>query len=305
MTTPTSPGLINWLRIIGVAIIWGGAFMTVSIALRDLGPLSVAAGRIVVGAVALFGLMKVRGGSLPALSERRIWGFALAIGVFSSALPFALLSWGQQYVASGFAGMTMAVLPIFVLPLAHVFVPGDRMTLRKSIGFGVGLLGTVLLVGPDALHTVGNEVESLARIACLGAALSYAVGSIITRLCPEVNQLALSTAALMLAAVILVPLALIADGVPHAVPPRALLALLYLGVVPTAVAFVVKVAVIRSAGPSFMTLTNYMVPVWSILMGAVFLNETLPTQLFYALALILTGIAISQWRSLVRLFGRA
>jgi drug/metabolite transporter (DMT)-like permease len=305
MTTPTSPGLINWLRIIGVAIIWGGAFMTVSIALRDLGPLSVAAGRIVVGAVALFGLMKARGGSLPALSERRIWGFALAIGVFSSALPFALLSWGQQYVASGFAGMTMAVLPIFVLPLAHVFVPGDRMTLRKSIGFGVGLVGTVLLVGPDALHTVGNEVESLARIACVGAALSYAVGSIITRLCPEVNQLALSTAALMLAAVILVPLALIAEGVPHAVPPRALLALLYLGVVPTAVAFVVKVAVIRSAGPSFMTLTNYMVPVWSILMGAVFLNETLPTQLFYALALILTGIAISQWRSLVRLFGRA
>ena len=296
------PGAINWLRIIVVAMIWGSAFMTVSIALRDFAPLTLAAGRVVIGAAALYALLKLRGGALPALSERKIWGFAIAIGLLSSALPFMLLSWGQQHVASGFAGMSMAALPIFVLPMAHFLVPGDRMTLRKSVGFGIGFVGTVWLIGPDSVLTMSSDVEALARMACVSAAVCYAVGSIVTRLCPPVNQLALSPAALIVAVILLVPLALSFEGVPQGISARGWAALAYLGVVPTAVAFIIKVAVIRSAGPSFMTLVNYMVPVWSVLFGGWFLAETLPPQLFGALAVILAGIAVSQAGTLRRLF---
>ncbi len=296
------PGAINWLRIVGVAMIWGSAFMTVSIALRDFDPLTLAAGRIVIGAGALFALLKLRGGALHPFSDRKVWVFTLGIAMLSSAWPFMLLSWGQQHVASGFAGMTMAALPIFVLPLAHFLVPGDRLTLRKGIGFAIGFVGTVWLIGLGTISEISSDTEALARMACVAAALCYAVGSIVTRLCPEVNQLALSTASLILAAVFLVPLALIVEGVPDGVASQGWLALLYLGVVPTAVAFIIKVAVIRSAGPSFMTLTNYMVPVWSVLFGALILSEKLPAQLFGALALILLGIAISQAGTLRRLF---
>ena len=289
-----SPGLINWLRIAFIALIWGGAFMVVRVALRDFAPLSLAAGRITIGALSLYMLMHWRGVALPSLTDARLWQFVILVGLLSSAIPFALLSWGQQHVPSAFAGMTMAALPIFVLPLAHFLVPDERVYMRKIIGFSVGFLGAILLIGTSGLGLAEGPLEATARFACVAAAFCYACGSIATRQCPPVNELALSTASLIMAALILVPIALVVDGWPPMPSTTGLFAILYLGLIPTALAFTIKVAVIRSAGPSFMTLTNYQVPVWSVLFGSLFLEETLPAILFVALALILLGVAIIQ-----------
>ena len=285
----TSPGVINWLRIAFIAMIWGSAFMVVRIAVRGFEPLTLAAGRITIGAIALYGLMRWRGIALPSVKAIALWRVVLLVGLLSSAIPFALLSWGQQHVPSAFAGMTMAALPIFVLPLAHFFVPGERIFLRKPIGFGVGFVGAVLLIGTSGLGLAEGPLETLARFACVAAAFYYACGSIATRQCPPINELALSTGSLILASVVLLPIALLVEGPPSPPSISGLLAIGYLGLIPTALAFIIKVAVIRSAGPSFMTLTNYQVPVWSVLAGSVFLGETLPATLFVALALILLG----------------
>jgi len=300
----TSPGVINWLRIAFIAMIWGSAFMVVRIALRDFEPLTLAAGRITIGAIALYGLMRWRGIALPSVKAVALWRVVLLVGLLSSAIPFALLSWGQQHVPSAFAGMTMAALPIFVLPLAHFFVPGERIFLRKLIGFGVGFFGAVLLIGTSGLGLAEGPVETLARFACVAAAFCYACGSIATRQCPPINELALSTSSLILASVVLLPIALLVEGPPSPPSISGLLAIGYLGLIPTALAFIIKVAVIRSAGPSFMTLTNYQVPVWSVLAGSFFLGETLPATLFVALALILLGVAIIQANVLRRIFNR-
>ena len=300
----TSPGVINWLRIAFIAMIWGGAFMVVRMALRDFQPLTLAAGRITIGAIALYGLMRWRGIALPSFKDIALWRFVLLVGLLSSAIPFALLSWGQQHVPSAFAGMTMAALPIFVLPLAHFFVPGERIFLRKLIGFGVGFLGAVLLIGTSGLGVAEGPVETLARFACVAAAFCYACGSIATRQCPPINELTLSTVSLILAAMVLLPIALLVEGPPNLPGISGLLAIGYLGLIPTALAYIIKVAVIRSAGPSFMTLTNYQVPVWSVLAGSLFLGETLPATLFVALALILLGVAIIQAGVLRRIFNR-
>ncbi len=300
----TSPGVINWLRIAFIAMIWGSAFMVVRIALRDFEPLTLAAGRITIGAIALYGLMRWRGIALPSVKAIALWRVVLLVGLLSSAIPFALLSWGQQHVPSAFAGMTMAALPIFVLPLAHFFVPGERIFLRKLIGFGVGFVGAVLLIGTSGLGLAEGPLETLARFACVAAAFYYACGSIATRQCPPINELALSTGSLILASVVILPIALLVEGPPSPPSISGLLAIGYLGLIPTALAFIIKVAVIRSAGPSFMTLTNYQVPVWSVLAGSVFLGETLPATLFVALALILLGVAIIQANVLRRIFNR-
>ena len=278
--------------------------MVVRIALRDFEPLTLAAGRITIGAIALFCLMHWRGIALPSFKDIAVWRFVLLVGLLSSAIPFALLSWGQQHVPSAFAGMTMAALPIFVLPLAHFFVSGEQIFLRKFIGFGVGFLGAMLLIGTSGLGVAEGPVETLARFACVGAAFCYACGSIATRQCPPINELALSTGSLILAAVFLLPTALLVEGLPDLPSLTGLLAIGYLGLVPTALAFIIKVAVIRRAGPSFMTLTNYQVPVWSVLAGSLFLGETLPATLFVALALILLGVAIIQAGVLRRIFSR-
>ncbi len=300
MTTPDAPGLVNWIRLGIVGVIWGAAFMGVSIALKDLPPLTVAAGRVTLGAIALYSLMWARGVKFPPLKNKVLWRYILVLSLVTTAIPFSLLSWGQQFVPSAFAGMSMASVPLFVLVLAHFFVPGEQMFLRKVIGFIFGFVGTILLVG-GGLEASSNNTETLARIACVSAALCYSVGAIVTKLCPPVNELALSAASLFLAAVMLLVAAFWVDGVPNHIPTRAAWALLYLGLLPTAAAFLLKVAINRSAGPTFMTLVNYQVPLWSILFGSILLGERLPPMLFIAFSLVLLGLAISQWGTLKRL----
>ncbi|WP_074785282.1 DMT family transporter [Roseovarius tolerans] len=298
---------INFLRIGALGLIWGASFMFISVALRDTGPLMIAATRITLGAVFLLALVRLKGRSLPDPRQpngRMIWAFSGFMALFSNVIPFSLLAWAQQSVASGFAGVCMAAVPLLILPLAHFLVPGERMSLRKLVGFVMGTVGVVVLIGPDAFASTGKDLESLARLACLGVAGCYAMGTIATRLCPEVDRLALAATVLLIGAVIILPYALLQEGLPTTLSAKSFLALLYLGILPTGVAQLLLVQVNREAGPSFFGLVNYMVPVWSVILGAAVLFEPLPPSLLAAMALILGGVAISQWRALRRVFAR-
>lgn len=295
----------NWLRIAALGAIWGASFMSVSLALESAGPLLVVAVRLSLGAAFLVSLSYLTGHGLPPVRGRpacRIWAFVLAMALFSNAIPFALLTWGQQVVASGFAGVCMAVVPLLVLPLAHVFVPGETLTLRRLVGFCIGTAGVIVLIGPDAFTSTGNNLELIAKFACVGAAGCYATGSIFTRLCPAVDLLALVAAVLMVAALIFTPYALYAEGLPGNMSTLSFLALLYLGLLPTGLAQILLVQVIRDAGPVFMSLVNYQVPVWSVIFGATLLAEPLPPSLLLGMGLILGGVALSQLGALRRLF---
>jgi drug/metabolite transporter (DMT)-like permease len=291
---PPAPSPTAWLLLVLLGLIWGGSFLAIAVALKGFGPLSIAAARIAIAAAILLAIALATGQGLPPTGTKRgrhIWLHCLGMGLFSNALPFALLAWGQRQVTSGFAGITMAVVPLLVLPLAHVFVPGERMTLRKTAGFVIGFFGVALLVGGGA----PGESAALARAACIAASCCYAVGAIVTRLAPSGPYIAFGAGGLLIAAAGILPLALAVDGLP-APPAPALLAVLYLGVLPTAVATVLLVYVVQSAGPSFLSLVNYQVPVWAVLLGLVVLGEDLPPQFLAALALILAGLAISQFK---------
>jgi drug/metabolite transporter (DMT)-like permease len=292
------PGLTNWLRVIALSVIWGASFMNVKLALTGFGPFTIAAGRICIAAVALTLVARWMGHRLP--TSRRIWAHAVGFGFFSNALPFCLLGFGQSHVASGFAGITMGAVPLFTLLLAQKFIPGERMTWPKVVGLGLGMAGVVTLIGPRAFASTGANLENLARLACVGSTLSYAVGSIITRRCPAVPLAAFSAAGLLAAAVMILPTALLVEGVPevagHLIP---LGSVLYLGLFPTALATLLLVQVINTAGPTFLTQSNYQVPVWSVIFGTLILHERLPAQFLGALGLILAGLLISNaplWR---------
>ena len=300
---PISP--LNWMRLILLGAMFGAAFMFTKLALDGVGPRLVVASRLGVGALLLLIIATLRGTGLPPLRGKgagTVWAFALGMGICTNALPFFLLSWSQQFIASGFAGVCMAVVPLLILPLAHFLVPGDRMNLRRLAGFLIGTCGVVLLIGPAAFASTGTELELTARIACIGAAFSYAIGAILTRLCPDVDMISLAAAALTMGAVLFVPYALIVEGIPDSIPASSLLALLYLGTFPTGIAQLLLVQVIRSAGPVFMSLLNYQVPLWSLSLGILFLGEDLPPNIYWALLLILCGLALSQATALRRLF---
>lgn len=296
------PTTANWLSILALGVIWGGTFMVVAIALEGFGPLTVACARTSLGAVALLSLMGVMGRPLPVFSARMI-RYLVVIGVMNTALPFALLSWGQQFVPSAFAGISMAVLPLFVLPLAHVF-SDERMSLRKTLGVVAGFIGAVVLIGPGVLR-IGTGIEPLGQIACIAASFSYAVSSIMTRRCPPIDSITLAALTITVGACTLIPAMLLIEGVPAWDGTRASYAIIFLGLVPTALAALIRVVTIRSAGAVFMTLVNYQVPLWSVVFGVLILSEDLPLRFFTALALILCGLAISQWAGLRRLFTRS
>ena len=296
---------INWLKVFTLGIIWGASFMLMAVALDELGPLMLVSSRLAMGAIFLVFLSYLKGVRMPSFSEEngaKIWGFALLMGLFSNAIPFAFLAWGLQHVASGFAGVCMAITPLLVLPIAHFLVPGESMTLRRGIGFGIGTLGVIVLIGPEAFNTSGSDLELWGRLACVGTAMCYAVGSISTRLCPEVDMLAVSAAALSLASIIFLPYALINEALPAGLSWQVIVALIYLGVVPTGVAQLILVQVVRDAGPVFMGLVNYQVPIWSVVFGTLILSEPVPPSLMFALVMILSGVAISQAGALWRLF---
>lgn len=293
----SAPSAANFISILALGLIWGGTFMVVTIALRGFDPVTLATARLVLGAFALTVLAWGLGRPVPRLDPILLC-FVAAIGVASGALPFFLLAWGQQYVPSAFAGLSMAVLPLFVLPLAHVFVPGDRMTWRKTGGFALGLVGALILLGPGAMAAGQGNAGALGQLACIAASLCYACSSILTRRCPPIDPIWLSALSLVVGALIMAPIMLWHVGVPGTAPAPILLAVLGLGLIPTALATLLRVFVIRSAGPSFMTLVNYQVPVWAMLFGALILSETLPGRFFVALALILCGLAVSQWPTL-------
>ncbi|MEM8849757.1 MAG: DMT family transporter [Pseudomonadota bacterium] len=291
----SAPTLGNWVSILALGLIWGGTFMVVAVALRGYGPVTVACARTTLGAVALLSLVLALKRPFPAPTWT-LAAFVIAVGVLTSALPFLLLSWGQQHVPSAFAGLSMAVLPLFVLPLAHWLVPGDTLTLRKAGGFSLGLLGALVLLGPGITAAGSGDLAALGRLACITATLCYAGGSIATRRCPPIDGMWLSALSLIVGAVLLVPAMLLTEGTPRAVDPLSMGAIVFLGLIPTAFAALLRVQVIRSAGPSFMTLVNYQVPVWSMIFGWAVLSEDLPGRFFAALALIATGLAVSQSR---------
>lgn len=286
-----------------LGLVWGATFLFIEIALHGITPFWLAAYRIGFAALLTLAVWALRGGGL-WLTEARNWPSLILIGVLSSGLPFMLLGWGQQYATSGFAGVSMAAVALMVLPLAHVFVPGERMTARRALGFAVGFAGVVVLIGPEALQASGNAMEPWGRLACLGAACCYAVSSVTMRRLPPIDAIGLAAVPLVVGALFVLPVAWVQEGPPPLPHGQTLAILAVLGLLPTAGANLLRVLVIRSAGPVFMSLTNYQVPLWSVALGVIVLGEPLHASLLVALVLILAGVFLSQWGALKRLFLR-
>jgi drug/metabolite transporter (DMT)-like permease len=297
--SPTRPTPQNWVFLVLLGVIWGGSFMAAKVALGGYEPMTVAALRLLIGAAVLVAASYYRGTGLPTVRThegRVLWLYCLALGIFSNALPFALLNWAQLHVSSGFAGVCMAAVPLLVLPLSHFLIAGERMRMNKILGFVVGFIGVIILIGPDTfLQSTGASWESVARLACLMAAGGYAIGSIFMRLAPSTSMVAFSAGGLLTGALTMIPTALYFEGVPSIPMDRSSVAVLYLGLMPTAVAMLMLVSIVKSAGPTFMSLVNYQVPVWAVVFGTVLLREDLPPSFVTALALILAGLAASQF----------
>ena len=304
-TFQLSSSSINWCILVALGFIWGGSFLGVEISLTGFGPITIAASRVSMAAIVLLGYTYLFGDGLPKFTtskEKRIWLHCFGMAIFTNAIPFSLLSWGQQLVTSGFAGISMAVVPLFVLPLSHFLVPGEYMSKLKVIGFVFGFSGVVLLVGGERVFYGQASTPNIlaAQIACVIASCCYAIGTIITRLCPPVSAVSYAACGLTIGALVLLPLALLVEGLPQTANLFAVSSLLYLALFPTAIATILLTVLVRRAGPPFLSMVNYQVPIWAVLIGFIILGEALPNHFVIALMIILAGLFISQWRKNLR-----
>jgi len=266
----------------------------------------VTAGRLPIGAGVL-GLVLV------AMRRRvsqqpRHWLFFLAMALLGNAAPFFLIAWGQVAIPSGLTGILMAVMPLAVLLMAHFLVAGERLTRRRLAGFALGFLGVVVLTGPDARAAlVGREASFISQLAVLGAALCYGVAAIVARRGPVLHPVVVAAPVLAIAGTLVGALLLAAGAgaggdsgavaVHDPVGAWSAAAMLALGALSTGLATVVYFTLIARAGPTFLSLINYLIPVWAVVLGAVALDERLPPRAFVALALILAGLVLARWRS--------
>ena len=299
--TPENPGAFNWFLICFLGVIWGSAFMSISVALQEYPPFTLAALRVFFGAIVLCIMGVIMGQPITRIHQTAGlpgWGYSAIIGFITVTAPFLLLCWGIQYVPSAFAGVAMGAIPLIILPLAYIFSPDEGIGPRRIIGVVLGFAGLALLLGKGALETTSAQTF-WGQLACLAAAACYAVGSIITRRAPRIPPVAFASGTLAVGAAMLIPFAIIAEGMPRLSWSFETLTVFYLAALPTGLAAAIRVIVVQSAGSVFMSLTSYQVPIWSAVFGIVLLGEALSAQLFIALALILLGIGISQWRSLV------
>lgn len=284
--------------LLAIAAMWGTSFPAIKIAVAEIGPASLAAYRIAIGAAAVLAFLAGRGLRLPR--SRRAWLVSAAVGLLSTAAPFTLISWGEQSIDSATAAILLSAMPAMSLVLAHFATRDDRMSPLKLLGIALGFAGVLVLIGADAL--AGLESAVWGSLAVLGAATCYAVSGIATRYLPESRPDEATGAALLtgLGFSLLIafateePLATLAGA--EGISLEAWIAVAYLGLVSTGVATVLRFRLILSVGSTFMSLVNYLVPVFGVFSGAVLLTERIGPETWAALALILVGVWVSRLR---------
>jgi len=213
-----------------------------------------------------------------------------------NAAPFFLISWGQVVVDSAVAGVLMAAMPLATILLAHFFVESEPLRVPTVVGFAIGFVGIVVLVGPPALGRLGQTGSiAIRQAAILLGAICYACNAIIARRLEPTPPLVVATLTMALAAALTLPVALVLER-PWTLDlaPASLVAVAHLGIVATALAMTLFYRAIASAGATFMALANYLIPIVAVVAGVVLLGEEPSWNLYVALGLVLGGIGIER-----------
>ncbi len=284
----------DWILLACLSLIWGTSFQFNKVSVASLAPEAVVTIRLVIAAVILVPLVYLRGLRLPLVDAR--WFSFVAMAALGNALPFYLITWGQERVDSGVAGILMATMPLTTIVLAHFLVVGERMTRSKAAGFSLGFAGVCLLIGPEFLLRLGGGASLLTRQLAIGAgAIGYAINTILARRLPQTPPLVTSACTMVASSVLMLLLTAPTVGQSLAgATASSTFAAVWQGVVSTALAMLIYYRIIVSAGASFVSMMNYFIPVVAFLGGVLALGEPLSVSAVAALVIILSGVLVAR-----------
>lgn len=294
----------EWSLLLILSLLWGGSFFLVELALRGLPPLSIVWGRVSIAALLLGLILTVRQrrffvekseGAAPA----RVFGAMAVMGLLNNAIPFTLIVLAQGRINSALAAIVNATTPLWTVVVAHLFTTDERITPAKAAGLGFGFAGVAIMAGR------AGGGEALAILSCLGAALSYGLASVwgrrfrrmgVTPLASAFGQTGCATL-LLLPVWLLIdrPWALAAPGI------GAVLAVVAMAVLSTALAYLIFFRLLATAGATNLSLVTFLIPVSAAVLGLVFLGETLQPRHLTGFLLITAGLLAMDGRLLRRL----
>jgi len=282
----------HWVVFILLGAIWGSSFMWIKIAIQEVGPITLVAFRAVFGL--LFCIVVILFQKVPLPRTRKEWTPLFLIGVTNIAIPFFLISWGELHIDSAVASILDATVPLFTILLAHFLLQDDRITLPKMLGLMVGFAGIIILMSKD----IGASSSSLlGQAAVILASVFYAISAIyIRKVTIDTPGILRSAGPLVSASAIMWLGAFLFESPVH-IPQLGItwIALLFMGVLGSGLAFVMAFYLIHEIGPTRTTMVTYLFPLGGVILGVTFLQEQLTWQVFAGAALIIASLVVANW----------
>lgn len=280
-----------WGLILALSLPWGGSFVFYRLLAGELPSLTIVLGRVGIAALALWLLVRLRGGRL-----RLPWrGFAV-LGLLNNVIPFTLIAWAETRITGGTAAILNATTPICAALVLRVLA-GERLTAGRLVGILLGLAGVAVLVGPSVAELAA---DLWAELACVAAAFSYGLTAWWSRRLPKVDPLHAAAGQCLCSTLILLPLVALIDR-PWTLPPPSPAtwgALAGIALVSTALAYVIFFRIVALAGPANVMLVTLVVPVSALLLGWAFLSEAISPAATLGMLLIAAGLAAIDGRAL-------
>jgi drug/metabolite transporter (DMT)-like permease len=281
-----------------LSAIWGSAFMAIKVSVSTTNPITVASLRLIIGSIFLFAYYKFKG--LKENLSIKVLLFIFLIGLIGNFIPFSLISWSEQYIQSNTAGLLLSVAPIFTLILSYFFIKEDKFFLKNFLSIFIGFFGVIFIFGFETLTNISLKESGyfFPKLAIIVAALGYVVSAILAYKIKHISTITLTTFVTISAAFISLPFMIVAEfSSLSSFNFNSLLSLFYLGLFPTAIAFVLRFHLISKAGPVFLSYVAYLIPVFAIVWGYIFLKETISQNTLIGIVLILLGVLLSSQRT--------
>jgi drug/metabolite transporter (DMT)-like permease len=294
-SAPQTADAQSWALLVALAAIWGGSFMFIGVAVKELPALLIVLARVAMATAILLPIHLILIGKLPA--DRKSWIACAGMSVMNNVIPFTLISWGQHHIASGLASVINATTPMFAA-IFMAMAAYEAITLRKTIALLVGLAGVIILQGAD-FKNLGDQ--SLGILAVMGGSAFYGLSAPWSKkMLVGIPPLTIATCQLSISTVIMAAIVLPTQDLSlyAQASTKTWAALIALAALATSLAYLLFFRIIARAGPSFVSLVTMLVPVSAIALGYLFLNETLSTNEIIGALIIGFSLIIIDGRAL-------
>ena len=291
-----SERLLKWLGFVLLCVIWGSTWFAIKIGLESLPPFAAVAMRFTLATLILFLVMRVRGERIPF--DRSSVSLYMTLAILSFSIPFALVYWGEVYIGSGLAAILFAAHPFIVAAESHLFLPDERLNPFKIMGILLGFLGVLVIFWAD-LHAGGSSTGGM--LAILVSSLMQGTALVIVkRKGANISPNALSIGGMMFGSVILIGMALVFEDVSRVrLDQKGVLSILYLAVFGTVIAFGTYFWLLKRVEAVYLSLIALVTPVLAVVLGSLWLEESLSPRIFSGASLVLLGILIANGKDLL------